>query len=233
MPVPIDELRSLMAVALAGLLLLLRLDAPRFASAEYDSGDGADSVGWRLTRLAWPVLAILLAAGIAILMPAGPAAIGLGAAQASSAASIVLAILGAAVGAGAVVGLAWLLGPSWPPRLPGTSDAVRYAFDAVATAVVDEVTFRGVLLGLLLLVGVPPAVAFLGQLLVYGLETRLGRSSATLGLLAETLALGVLTGLLALATGSIAAPLVAHAVTRFAALDLGDGSPPLLSRRQF
>jgi hypothetical protein len=33
---PVDELRTLMAIALSGLLLFVRLDAPRFGSAEYD-----------------------------------------------------------------------------------------------------------------------------------------------------------------------------------------------------
>jgi membrane protease YdiL (CAAX protease family) len=91
---------------------------------------------------------------------------------------------------------------------------------------VDELTFRGVLLGFMLVAGVPPGVAFCAQLLLYGLETRLGRSVVTLDLLLAALLLGALTGMLALATGGVVAPFVAHAATRFAALDLADAIPP-------
>lgn len=224
---PVDELRTLMAIALSGLLLLVRLDAPRFGSAEYDVDDSA---GGRLTRFAWPLLAIVLVAAIAALLPAGPGALGLGTDAATSPATVVLAILGTFAGIAAVLGLARLRAPDWPPRLNPGDEVPRYAFDAVATAIVDELTFRGVLLGLLLLAGVPGGVAFAVQLLLYGLETRLGRSRVTIDLLAEALLLGALTGALALATGSIVAPLVAHAVTRFAALYLADAIPPLLPR---
>ncbi len=227
MPVPVDELRTLMAVALSGLLLFVRLYAPRFGSAEYDVDDPA---GGRLTRFAWPMLAIVLVAAIAALLPAGPGALGLGMDAATAPGSIVLAILGSGVGIAAVLGLARLRAPDWPPRLNPGDEVPRFALDAVATAIVDELTFRGVLLGLLLLAGVPGAVAFAVQLLLYGLETRLGRSRATIDLLGEALVLGALTGALALATGSIVAPLVAHAVTRFAALYLADAIPPLLPR---
>jgi Type II CAAX prenyl endopeptidase Rce1-like len=224
---PVDQLRTLMAIALAGLLLLVRLDAPRFGSAEYDVDDSA---GGRLTRLAWPLLAIVLVGAIAALLPAGPGALGLGMDAATSPVTIVLAILGSCAGIAAVLGLARLRAPDWPPRRNPDDEVPRYAFDAVATAIVDELTFRGVLLGLLLLAGLPGGVAFAVQLLLYGLETRLGRSRITIDLLAEALLLGALTGTLALATGSIVAPLVAHAVTRFAALYLADAIPPLLPR---
>ena len=227
MPVSVDELRTLMAVALSGLLLLVRLDAPRFGSAEYDV---EESAGGRLTRLAWPLLAIVLVAAIALLLPAGPGAIGLGTGAGLAAGSLLLAVLGSAIGIAAVLVVARLRAPDWPPRLNAGAEAPRYAFDAVATAIVDELTFRGVLLGLMLLAGVPGAVAFAAQLLLYALETRLGRSWVTIDLLAEVLLLGALTGALALATGSVVAPLVAHATTRFAALFLADAIPPLLPR---
>ncbi len=238
MPVPVDELRTLMAIALSGLLLLLRLDAPRFSGAEYDVEPSeydvepsGDSIGGLAVRAAWPGLAIVLTAGVALLLPAGRSAVGLGAPTIFSSATIVWVILGSAVGIGAVLGLAWIRVPGWPPRLNPPDAVPRFAFDAVATAIVDELTFRGVLLGLLLLAGLPAWVAFLVQLLVYGIETRLGRYAMTLGLLAEALALGALTGVLAIATGGVAAPLVAHAVIRFVALDVEGALPPIVPRR--
>jgi membrane protease YdiL (CAAX protease family) len=174
---------------------------------------------------------VALVAAIAILLPAGPGAIGLRGDRVASPLTIVLAILGAAAGIGAVLGVARLRSPEWPPRMNPMSDAPRFAFDSLATAIVDELTFRGVLLGFMLVAGVPPAVAFLVQLILYGLETRLGRSVVTLDLLLEALLLGALTGVLALATGGVVAPLVAHAATRFAALDLADAIPPLSPNR--
>ena len=230
MPMPVDELRTLMAVALAGLLLLLRLDAPRFSAAEYDVEAPDDAIGGLATRAAWPGLAIVLAVGIALLLPAGPAAVGLGRATLLSFPALAWAIIGSAIGVAAVLGVAWLRERTWPPRLRPREAGPRLAFDAVATAIVDELTFRGVLLGLLLLAGVPPTFAFLVQLVLYGLATRLGRSTATLGLLVEALCLGALTGALALATGGVLAPLVAHAVIRFAALDVAAAPAPLLPR---
>jgi hypothetical protein len=227
----VDQLRVLMAVALAGLLLLLRLDAPRFSAAEYDTDQTDDSLTGIATRLAWPALAVVIVAGIAALLPAGRSAVGLGAGTIVSPATILWAILGSALGVGAVFGLARMREPIWPPRLRPRGRIPRLAVDAIGTAVVDELTFRGVVLGLLLLAGLAPAEAFLVQLLLYGLETRLGRSTKTLDLLAETLALGFVTGLLALLTGGVVAPLVAHAVTRFAALDVAAGLPPILPRR--
>ena len=231
MSAPVDELRTLMAIALAGLLLLLRLDAPRFESAEYDAERADDSLGGLATRLAWPLLAMVLAAGVAVLLPAGRSAIGLGAAAFLSAPTVAGALLGSVLGVLAVVGLARLRGPDRVPRLGPAPRLPRLALDAAATAIVDELTFRGVLLGLLLLAGLTPVLAFLVQLLVYGLETRLGQYTVTLGLLGEALALGVLTGVLALATGGIAAPLVAHAVTRFAALAVPGALPPIVPRQ--
>jgi Type II CAAX prenyl endopeptidase Rce1-like len=224
---PVDELRTLMAIALSGLLLFVRLDAPRFGSAEYDV---EESAGGRLTRFAWPLLAIVLVAAIAALLPAGPGALGLGTDAGFAPGSLILAVLGSGAGIAAVIVVARLRAADWPPRLNPRGEVPRYAFDAVATAIVDELTFRGVLLGLLLLAGVPGAVAFALQLLLYGLETRLGRSWVTIDLLAEALLLGALTGALALVTGSVVAPLVAHASTRFAALYLADAIPPLLPR---
>ncbi len=238
MPVPVDELRTLMAIALSGLLLLLRLDAPRFSGAEYDversAYDEEPSGGWigdLAVRAGWPGLAIVLTAGVALLLPAGRSAVGLGAPTIFSSATIIWTVLGSAVGIGAVLGLAYLREPVWPPRLNARGGVPHRVFDAVATAIVDELTFRGVLLGLLLLAGLPVWIAFLVQLLVYGIETRLGRYAMTLGLLAEALALGALTGVLAIATGGVAAPLMAHAVIRFAALDVEGALPPIVPRR--
>jgi len=226
---PLEELRALLAVVLAGLLLLLRLDAVRFGAAEYEPGPDGDTAGSVLVRVAWPLLAIGIAALIGFLLPAGRAAIGMGGEALGSAETLVLSVLGSVLGVGAVLLAAWLPHRRWPPELIPLRRMPREALDAVGTAIVDEVTFRGVLLGLLLLAGLPPIWAFLIQLLVYTLATRLGASARTLPLMAAALGLGALTGILTLATGGIAAALVAHAVTRFAALIMPEPLTPLVA----
>jgi hypothetical protein len=225
---PVDNIRALMAVALAGLLLLLRLDAYRFGAAEYDTDEPGEAGAPASGRLAWPALAIVLVAGVALLLPAGPSAVGFGGDRISV---ILWTVIGAAVGVGAVLGVAYLKEPTWPPRLQETDRVPRLALDALGTAIVDELTFRGVLLGLLLLAGIPAPAAFAIQLLAYGLGTRLGRSRATFGLLLEAVGLGALMGIVVLASGSVVAALLAHAAIRFAALDVEGGLPPVLPRR--
>jgi len=229
--IPVDAIRTVMAVGLAGVLLLLRLDAFRFRAAEYDVDAPDDGGPGILTRLAWPLAALALAAGVAVLLPAGPSAVGLGGDPFLAPGTVLWGLVGAAVGMGAILGLARLREGVWPPRLGAPAETPRFAADAVSTAIVDEMAFRGVLLGLLLLAGVPALLAFFVQLLAYGLETRLGRSRRTLDLLGEALALGALTGILALASGSVIAPLIAHAGARFAALEIPSGLRPLVPGR--
>ena len=226
----IEDLRTILAIALAGLLLLLRLDAARFGAAEYEPEPGGDSTDLLLLRFAWPALAIAIAALIAYLLPAGSDAIGMPIGSMLSADTVVFAIFGCLVGVGVVVLAAWLAERRWPPRTIPFGRMPREALDAVGTAIVDEVTFRGVLLGLLLLAGVPPIWAFLVQLVVYALATRLGASNATVPLMAAAIGLGALTGALTLATGAIAAAIVVHAVTRFTALIVPEALTPLVTR---
>ena len=83
-------------------------------------------------------------------------------------------------------------------------------------AFVDEVAFRGVLLGLLLLAGVNPTLANFSQAIIYTLTTRLGAPGRDRYLLVMTLGMGLLGGWLTVATGGIAAAFLGHAITRFA-----------------
>src|ERR687892_334953 len=64
-----DQIRFLVFLAFGGLLLLLRFDAARFGTAEYD--DESAPGGWRvgLRRLTWYGLGILLVIAVYQLHP--------------------------------------------------------------------------------------------------------------------------------------------------------------------
>lgn len=218
----LDQLRVLLAIALAGLLLMLRLDARRFGGAEYGPGPDDSESGSVATRIAWPALAVALTAVIAVILPSGAADVGVDRSTFVSGATIALSLLGCGLGIGAVLLLGWLADGRWPPDLLGLREIPAAALDAGGTALVDELTFRGVLMGLLLAAGVPALLALLIQVLAYGIATRLGASARTLGLLVEDLLLGAAMGVLTLLSGGIVAAVVVHAATRFAALAVRD-----------
>src|SRR3712207_4123786 len=64
-----DELRTLIFLALAGMLVLLRFDALRFVTAEYH--DAESPGGWRddVRRLTWYALGVALVAAVYLVHP--------------------------------------------------------------------------------------------------------------------------------------------------------------------
>jgi len=228
--VPVDELRTVLAIGLAGLVLMLRLDAARFGAAEYDPGPEDDTASSIAIRLAWPAVAIALVAAIAVILPGGPAFLNLDPATFGSTTTAGLTVVFGTLGVAIVVFGAWYPLRRWPPPLVNPWQFPREALDALGTAIVDELAFRGVLLGLLLAAGVPVLFAFLIQLFSYGIATRLGATTRTLPLLCAVMILGAVTGWLAILTGGVAAPILVHTVVRFTALVVR-GSPAQLVPR--
>ncbi len=227
---PLDELRTVLAIGLAGLVLMLRLDAARFGAAEYDPGPEDDTASTIGIRLAWPGIAIALVAVIAVILPGGPALLNLDPATFGSTATVGLSVLFGMIGVAIVVFGAWYPLRRWPPPVVSAWQLPREALDAFGTAVVDELAFRGVLLGLMLAAGVPVVFAFLIQLLSYGIATRLGATTRTLPLLCAVMALGAATGWLAILSGGVVGPIFVHTVVRFAAL-IVRGAPEQLVPR--
>jgi membrane protease YdiL (CAAX protease family) len=84
------------------------------------------------------------------------------------------------------------------------------------TAIVDEVAFRGAVLGILLVTGLDPTAANVIQALLYALATRLGAPGRNRWLLVMALLIGLVGGWVTAVTGGIAAAFLGHAVTRFA-----------------
>jgi hypothetical protein len=208
-----EQLRCLMAAGLAGVLILLRLDAARFGAAEYD--DETTSAGWRgaLRRSGWYALGIVLALGIYKIYPlpitnlhltTGDDRVGM----------ILLGLLAGAAGTGGIAAFAWFRYGRF--RLPEYRQYPGAAVNAIGTAFIDEVAFRGALLGLTLAAGWPADLAVAFQAVLYALVTRLGAPGRSHVMLLVSLIIGVITALLTLATGGIGAGLLAHASTRFA-----------------
>ena len=206
-----ETLRALVALGFAMLLVLLRLDAPRFGTAEYDEPDDFGQSPPILGRIAWYVIGLVLVAAVALVLP-GASDLYLSVGDRTTA---VLMGLGAgAVGVAQAIGLGlFRFGGLRPPPARAYPGAV---LNAVGTAVLDEATFRGILLGALVAVGFDPLPAVVIQAIVYVLATRAGRTGGDLYMLVLDLGIGLVAGWLTVVTGGIGAAVVAHAITRLA-----------------
>ncbi|MFI5262789.1 MAG: type II CAAX prenyl endopeptidase Rce1 family protein [Candidatus Limnocylindrales bacterium] len=208
-----NDLRILVVVAFTGLLVVLRLDAARFGAAEYD--DDASGRGWRagVSRLAWYAVGLAIAAGIYVVHPTPGATLDLAIGR-DRAAAVALGLGFGVAGAGVAAGFAWLRYGHL--RLPSARTYPGAIANSLGTALIDEVTFRGAFMGLLLVAGVPALAAVVVQALVYGLATRLGAPGRSHAMLLMSLALGVAAGATVVVTGGIGAAVVGHAIARFA-----------------
>jgi hypothetical protein len=207
-----DLLRDLVTLGLTGLLFLLRLEAASFGAAEYDEPTADDRPHAFRTRVAWYLLGFGMIAAALTIHPAPGSDL----------------LLSIGDRAGAFVG-GFALGAI------GTAQAVlfarqRYArlrlpllwsypgafLNAIGTAFVDEATFRGLILGFLLLVGIDPLPAITIQALLYALATRTGATGSSRYALGLALGIGFVGGWVTTVTGGIGAAFLGHAVTRIA-----------------
>ncbi len=208
-----SELGDLVFLAFAGLLILLRFDAHRFGTAEYDDEDSPG--GWRddVRRLTWYALGIALIAAIYVIhpRPVGVFRLTFGTERAFSvAAGLAFGSLGTAV---AVAFAVYRYGRF---RLPAPGHYPRALLNSMGTAFIDEAAFRGIVMGALLAFGWPLHYAIAFQAMLYALATRLGAPGRSRTMLVIFLAVGAIAGWLTWATGGIAAAFLGHAITRFA-----------------
>lgn len=204
--------RSLVAVGLTLLMAMLRLDAERFGTAEYYEATGSGERPHLRRRLAWYGIGLLLAAGILAIYPEPQSQLFLGFGDRLG------AVLGGIVfgAAGIVIAVAFASYRYHRIRFPDERSYPGALLNSTATAIIDEVAFRGALFGLLITGGIDPTAANLIQAIVYALTTRLGAPGRDRYLLVLTLGIGVVGGWLTALTGGIAAAFLGHAVTRFA-----------------
>jgi membrane protease YdiL (CAAX protease family) len=207
------QLESLVVLAFVGLLLLLRFDAQRFGAAEYDDEEAPG--GWRtwLRRVSWYASGIVLIALIYRLhdRPLSVLRLQMG----DDLFETILA--GLAIGAvGTVLAFAYGYWRHGELRLPPGRRYPAGLLNSIGTAFIDEATFRGIVLGLMLAADWPADLAIGSQAVLYGLATRLGGRGRPLGMLGLSLLMGLIGGWVTVQTGGIGAAFLGHALTRFA-----------------
>jgi hypothetical protein len=204
-----EQIRIVISVGLVMLLLLLRWEAERFGAAEYD--EPANERG-RGTRLSWYGLGLSMLAALFFVhpQPHDVLYLVLGTRIDILSFGLLLALIGSAQAAGFALYRYGRL------RLPAGRDYASAAVNDVATAVIDEATFRGALLGMLLAVHLPILVAVVSQTIVYAFITRLGTAGRHPYMFALSLGIGLACGWATIQTSGLGAAILGHAMTSFA-----------------
>ena len=211
----------MIALGLAGLLVMLRLEASRFSAAEYDDAVDGHAPSFR-RRIAWYAIGLALVAAIYIVHPSPSTDLALGPGDRGK--SIFLGLVYGAVGTAIAMGVA--LYRYRRLRFPDVWSYPGALLNSVITAIIDEVAFRGAVLGALLLTGLDAPAAIVIQAIVYALATRLGAPGRNRWLLLMALGIGLAGGWVTWVTGGIAAAFLGHAITRFAVfLSTGHAGP--------
>ena len=208
----VDLLRELVTLGIACLLCLLRLEAASFGAAEYDEPAADGRASTFRSRMAWYVLGLVLVVAALVIHP-GPGRdllLGLGDRAGALLGGLALGAVGTAQ---AVLFARYRYARLRMPPLWSYPGAV---LNALGTALVDEATFRGLVLGFLLLVGIDPALAIIAQALLYVLATRTGAPGRSRYVFALALWMGLAAGWLTTVTGGIGAAFLGHAITRIA-----------------
>ena len=207
----LPTLQRLIAAGLTLLLVMLRLEAERFNAAEYDEATDGHPPSFR-RRVAWYVLGFGLVFAIFFVDPSprdelhfGPGDRGL---------AILYGFLYAAIGTALALTIAFYRYRRI--RFPDVWSYPGALTNALATAFVDELTFRGAVFGFLLMTGINPSAANAMQAIIYALATRLGAPGRNRYMLAMALLIGLAGGWVTAVTGGVAAAFLGHAVTRFA-----------------
>ncbi len=149
----IDPIRGLVAIAITFFLVILRFEAEKFGAAEYDEPTRDGRRGSFLRRLSWILLGFALV-GALLRDPPEPrqrprAARSATAGRRSCSAS-------ASGPSARVQAMAYAYYRYGRIRFPPAWTYPGAVLNALGTAFIDEATFRGALLGLLLLIGHRP-----------------------------------------------------------------------------
>ena len=208
-----SSIESLLLLAVVGLLIVLRFDARRFGAAEYDDEEAPGGLRTWLRRLSWYAFGLALILIVYFLHPQPLSVLHLRMGE-PRVTSLMYGLAFGALGAAIAFAYAW-----WRFRELRFPPARRYPaglLNAVATSFIDEATFRGILLGLLLVSNWPVELAIGFQAVLYAMATRLAGRGRSRGMLLVSLGVALVGGWLTLETGGIGAAFLAHALTRFA-----------------
>jgi hypothetical protein len=207
----LPAIRTLIAVGFTLLLVMLRLEAANFGAAEYD-----DPIDGRMPslrrRISWYAIGLVLVTGIFIVHPAPQDDFALSAGDRVKALTFGLAY----AGIGTAIALGVALYRYRRLRFPPARSYPGALLNSVVTALIDEVAFRGAILGLLLVSGLDPTASNAIQALLYALATRLGAPGRNRWMLVMAILVGLAGGWVTAVTGGIAAAFLGHAATRFA-----------------
>ena len=220
----------LIALAFTMFLVVLRFQAELFGVAEYaDNGpDGRPTTRLR-RRLSWYLVGFLIILTMFTIYPglAEDLFVGLG----DKGGAVFYGIILGVAGSGLAVAVALMRYGHL--RLPPVSSYPVAMINALGTAFMDEVTFRGAVLGFLILAGLDAWLAIVIETLIYGLATRLGAPGRDRSLFVLALVLGVVTGWATIKTGGIGAAFIGHSISRFAIfLTTGHAGQPLAKGRE-
>ncbi len=207
------SIESLLLLAVVGLLIVLRFDARRFGAAEYDDEEAPGGLRTWLRRLSWYGFGLALILIIYFLHPQPLSVLHLRMGE-PRVTSLLYGVTLGALGAAIAFAYAW-----WRFRELRLPPAHRYPaglLNTLATSFIDEATFRGILLGLLILSNWPVELAIGFQAVLYALATRLAGRGRSRGMLLLSLGIALVGGWLTLETGGIGVAFLAHALTRFA-----------------
>lgn len=204
--------RSLVTIGLTLLLVMLRLDAEKFGTAEYYEATRDGERPRVRRRLTWYGIGFAIVIAILLIHPSPQVDLFLGPGDRLRA--VIGGIAYGALGIAVAVGFATFR--YHRIRFPAAWSYPGALLNSTATAFIDEAAFRGALFGLTLSTGMDPTLANIVQALVYTLTTRLGAPGRDRYLLVLTLGVGLLGGWLTVATGGIAAAFLGHAISRFA-----------------
>ena len=208
----INLARWLITIGLTLLLIMLRLDAEKFGTAEYYEATRDGERPRVRRRLGWYGLGFAIAIAILYIHPSPQVDLFLGSGN-----RIGAVLGGLAYGLlGIVVAVSFATYRYHRIRFPDSWSYPGALLNSTATAFIDEAAFRGALFGLLLVAGVNPTLANFMQAIIYTLTTRLGAPGRDRYLLVLTMGMGLIGGWLTVVTGGIAAAFVGHAITRFA-----------------
>jgi len=146
--------RTLISVGLALLLVMLRLDAERFGTAEYYEATRDGERPRIRRRLGWYGLGFALAIAILYIHPSPQTDLFLGSGD-----RLTAVMGGIAYGLiGVLVAVTFASYRYHRIRFPDTWSYPGALLNSTATAFIDEVAFRGALFGLLLVAGVNPTM---------------------------------------------------------------------------
>jgi hypothetical protein len=207
-----DAVGPLMSVGFLLLLILLRLDAERFGAAEYDETNRDGRPTSLRRRLAWYLLGFGLIAAVGVVHPTAGTDLFLTLGD-----RFEVVAYGFSYGfVGVAQAIAFALLRYHHLRLPAVRSYPASILNTIATAFIDEATFRGMLLGFILLTGVDATSANIVQALTYALATRVAAPGRDRFMLVLVLLLGLGSGWVTIATGGLGAAFIGHAITRLA-----------------